>query len=286
MGAWNCSINGNDTAQDLIYEYRAAFYYNDVDTALEKIFDYVTKHLDTDEYTDFIYSLADFMWKKGILTEEVKNAAIKMIDLNCNMEIWALSGEKILAKRKKVLQEFKNKLLSKQPEKKKITLGLYMKSIFNEGDVITFKLNTKDLDCSDYRDIDINIVKNYDGKYVVLRKLYDHISYKSSVEPRVKDTWAVFQIVPCFFDELPSIDLLISLFNHDIQNKEMICTESSLYYFKKRNYELLGNIKDNLKDKYKHNYIEITSVYLGINKPWYHGDVEIIKKIMALKDHI
>lgn len=107
MGAWNCLINGNDTAQDLIYEYRAAFYYNDVDTALEKIFDYVTKHLDTDEYTDFIYSLADFMWKKGILTEEVKNAAIKMIDSNCNMEIWALSGEKILAKRKKFYKNLK-----------------------------------------------------------------------------------------------------------------------------------------------------------------------------------
>ena len=34
MGAWNASINGNDTAQDLRKEYQAAFFYNDVETAL------------------------------------------------------------------------------------------------------------------------------------------------------------------------------------------------------------------------------------------------------------
>ena len=33
MGAWNASINGNDTAQDLKSEYQAAFFYNDVETA-------------------------------------------------------------------------------------------------------------------------------------------------------------------------------------------------------------------------------------------------------------
>ena len=41
MGAWNASINGNDTAQDLKNEYQAAFFYNDVETALAKIDAYV-----------------------------------------------------------------------------------------------------------------------------------------------------------------------------------------------------------------------------------------------------
>ena len=95
MGAWNCSINGNDTAQDLISEYRAAFYYNDVSVALEKIFNYVNSYIDNDEIPDFVYSLADFMWKKGILTPDIKEAAIRLIDENCGIQIWAEAGEKL-----------------------------------------------------------------------------------------------------------------------------------------------------------------------------------------------
>ena len=46
MGAWNVSINGNDTAQDLKSEYQAAFFYNDTDTALAKIDAYVRSMFD------------------------------------------------------------------------------------------------------------------------------------------------------------------------------------------------------------------------------------------------
>ena len=45
MGAWNVSITGNDTAQDLKYEYQAAFYYYDVETALEKLDAYVRTNI-------------------------------------------------------------------------------------------------------------------------------------------------------------------------------------------------------------------------------------------------
>ena len=41
MGAWNASINGNDTAQDLKQEYTCAFfYYSDVEEAVRKIVEY------------------------------------------------------------------------------------------------------------------------------------------------------------------------------------------------------------------------------------------------------
>ena len=146
MSAWNYSINGNDTAQDLIDEYRAVFYYNDVNIALQKIVDYVD-YLDTDEIPDFVYSLADFMWKKGILVDSVKNKAIEMIDSNYGLEIWEEAGEKVLNKRKRVLENFRKQLLSPQPNKKKISMKVNMNSIFNFGDVIAIELKTKDLIC-------------------------------------------------------------------------------------------------------------------------------------------
>lgn len=284
MGAWNCTINGNDTAQDLIDEYRAAFYYNDVDVAVKKVFDYAFDYLDDDEMADFIYSLADFMWKKGILTDEVKNKAIEMIDSNYGMEIWEESGEKILNKRKKVLSDFKNKLLSPQPSKKKITLDMYLNPIFNEGDIITFRLKTVDLDCSKYYKFDSSSIKNYHDKYIVLRKVYNHISYTSIIEPNVKNTWAVFQIIPYYFDKQPSIDDITIYLDKKLDCNDMICTESSLYYFKKRDYVLLGNVKPKLSKNYKHSENDVSDVFFSINKPWYHPEVEIIKKITDLKN--
>lgn len=50
MGTWSTSITGNDTAQDLLFEYKAAFFYYDVDTAVKKIDEFVrTMFNETDE---------------------------------------------------------------------------------------------------------------------------------------------------------------------------------------------------------------------------------------------
>lgn len=65
MGAWAVGINASDTAQDLKSEYMAAFYYNDVETAVRKIDNYVREELcdesDEEEWCNYYYSLADFM---------------------------------------------------------------------------------------------------------------------------------------------------------------------------------------------------------------------------------
>ena len=285
MGIYNCSINGNDTAQDLILEYRVAFYYNDVNIALKKIFDYVSSYLDDDEIPNFIYSLADFMWQKGILIDEIKNKAIEMIDSNYGMDIWEESGEKILNKRKKVLAEFKHKLLSSQPSKKKINLGININPIFNEGDIITFMLKTENLDCSKYYGYDTSNIKNYDNKYIVLRKVYDYISYTSMIEPNVKDTWTVFQIVPHFFKNQPSINDVKKYLDKELNCNDMISTESNLYYFRKKDYVLLGNIKPKLVKNYEHSINDVTDIFFSINKPWCRPEVEIIKKIEEMKKY-
>ena len=143
MGAWNVSITGNDTAQDLKYEYQAAFYYYDVETALEKLDAYVRTHIcresDEEEWCNYYYSLADFMWRKGILTDAVRDRAVRMIDEDFGLGLWA-EVEKTLQKRKKALAEFREKLLSPQGEKKKIRVNLYLESVFDVGDVVAFRL--------------------------------------------------------------------------------------------------------------------------------------------------
>ena len=109
MGAWSTSITGNDTASDLRMEYAAAFYKYDVEEALQKIDSYVRSEMfdesDPEEWCDYFYSLAHFMWKKGILTDAVRDKAVEMIDSDFGLELWAESGEKTLNSRKKKLED-------------------------------------------------------------------------------------------------------------------------------------------------------------------------------------
>ncbi len=116
MGSWSAGVWGNDTAEDLKFEYQCAFYRYDPEEAVRRLDEYVRTSVgdesDTIEWCNYIYSLADFMWKKGILTEAVKTAAVSMIDSGFGLDEWEKSGKSALAKRQKALEELRAQLLS------------------------------------------------------------------------------------------------------------------------------------------------------------------------------
>ncbi len=80
MGAWSTSVTGNDVAQDMRDEFRAAFALNAPEDAVKKLDAYAKQALLSDEWTDYLYALADFMEKNGVLTEDVRARAIASID--------------------------------------------------------------------------------------------------------------------------------------------------------------------------------------------------------------
>lgn len=284
MGSWSVSITGNDTAHDLLPEYQAAFFYFDVETALSKIDAYVrNKGVDEsneEEWCDYYYSLAMFMWKKGILTDSVRSKAIEMVDSEFGLEAWAESGKTMLEKRKKALADFKDKLLSPQGEKKKIRINLYLSSVFDIGDVVAFQLKTAD---KTYLPQDSRFSKeffdNADGKYVVARKTKDQISYRSSIVPEVADHWIVFQLYSKIFDTLPDISELADVGWANTGNERgAFSCESSLFYFKKRNYQIIGNNKNNIDvvaDKYCNE-----NIFFSINMSHYNADTLLINAIV------
>lgn len=281
MGRWNVSINGNDTAQDLKSEYQAAFFYNDVETALIKIESYLRQEgfdeSDEEEWCNYYYSLADYMWKQGVLTDAVREQAIAMIDSGFGLECWMDAGTKMIEKRKRVLAEFREKLLSPQPTKKKIKINLYMTPIFEDGDVVAIQLKTSDKYYLEKSKFDEETFKSCDGKYVVLRKVCDKVSYTSCIEPNVKDIWACFQLYKKVFDVCPTMEQLEGIQWANTKNEKGSFTcESSMFYFKKRNYVLLGKNKNDLELDFN-SYVNVYS--FGINKPWYNIDTEILNAI-------
>ena len=283
MGTWNTSVTGNDTAKDLYIEYTAAFYKFDVEEALKRIDNYIRTEMfdesDEEEWCNYIYSLADFMWKKGVLTDSIRNKAIEMIDSGFGLELWQEAGQKTLDSRKKKLAEFKEKLLSPQPPKKKIKPNVHTERIFDDGDIIAVQLQTsgKPYTEQESKASSEEDFHNFDGKYVLMQLVNCYASWTSSIVPEVKDYWACFRLFDGIYDTVPNdVDLLSlkdALIHQGRKISSIFTCESNMFYFKRRNYKVICNRKDLLSglDANSNN-----SIFWGINKPWSNPDSQII----------
>jgi len=286
MGTWDTGITGNDTARDLYTEYSAAFYKYDVEEAVQKIDHYIRTEMfdetDQEEWCNYIYSLADFMWKKGILTEAVRDHAIGMIDSGFGLDLWAEAGQKTLNARNKKLAEFREKLLSPQPPRKKIKPKIYPDRIFEDGDIIAIQLQTagKPYAESQQRPMSEEDFHALDGKYVILQLGCCFASWTSRIAPEVKDYYACFRLFDGIYDELPQhIDASqlkeARIYVGSRLSSSFSC-ESSMFYFKRRNYRLLGNRKDLLTNFMPNEY---GFIFFSINTPWSNPDSQIVASI-------
>lgn len=282
MSIWNAGINGNDTAQDLKSEYQAAFFCNDVETALTKIDAYVRRmfdETDEEEWTCYFYSLADFMWKHGILTEEVKNRAIEMIDTGYGLGIWEAEGTSILNKRKNALAEFRKVLLSPQPPKKKIRISLHTKPVFRTGDLIALQLKTLDKYYPAKAAYDERAFRDHNNKYIVLRKAGDIVNAYSCIEPQLKDYWAVFQLYNKIFEECPTPEHLQGIPFVPTRDGTVFTSESSLFHLKKRNFRVVGSNREQLPEI--PNGHGLSFVFWGISTQWGSPESDILTAILT-----
>lgn len=278
MGTWSASITGNDTAQDLLMDYQAAFSYNDIETALMKIDRYIRKEMfdetDEEEWCNYMYSLADYMWKKGILTKQIQTRIISMIDKEFGLGLWKEAGEKPLKERKKVLSTFREKMLSPQPSPKKITVSLHTKQIFEVGDVVAFRISTLNKALTEHCTLEKSFFESMDGKYVLIRKVTDFISYTSSIEPSVRDIWPIFQLFDFYCDTVPDLSIVNGLSFATFSKNGLFCSEGSMVNFTRRKFVLLGKYTKDI-EKYSAAKTD-NNIFFGINKPWYNADEKLI----------
>lgn len=253
MGSWSAGVWGNDTAEDLKSEYQCAFYRYDPEEAVRRLDEYVRTSIgdesDTIEWCNYIYSLADFMWKKGILTEAVKTAAVSMIDSGFGLEAWEEGGKSVLAKRRKALEKLRAQLLSPLPERKPIRLKFQTECVFSDGDYIAVRLMTKDKPfCSRaalVSDITQEQFPAFDGKYIILQKAFTQTGFRSAVVPDISDNWAAFRLCDGVYDDVPSGIDTASLKSATIISLNRISPvflcESKMSYFRKRKAQVIGH---------------------------------------------
>lgn len=287
MGSWGAGISSNDTAMDLRAEYQAAFCCLDADTALKRIDEYVRSagfdESDEGQWCDYFYSLADYMWKKGILTEAVRERAIEMIDTGFGLEVWKESGEAALKERKKVLDRFREKLCSQQPPRKIIRIKLFMKPILRVGDVVAFQLQTRDKAYLADSRFDEAFFRSCHGKWVVMRKVYDDVSYRSAIVPEVQDIWPCFQLYAAIFDECPTMDMMEGISWAKTRHHPgygLFYSEGSLSYLKRRNYRMIGSSTESIaiQDKAVMNK---EGLFFGTSNDAYNADTIILNAIVG-----
>lgn len=281
MGTWSESIYGNDTAQNLKQEYQAVFFRNDVETALNKLDAYVRADFgetDEEEWASYYYSLADFMWKHGILTERVRNRAVEMIDSDFGIEIWAEEGKAVLNRRRKVLSVLREKLLTPQPPKKKIRLDIHPKPIFETGDLVAVQLKTLDKQYLPHCKMGEECFHRCEGKYIVLRKACDSVTPFSCIESELKDYWAIFQVYAKVFDACPKAEELVGVGVVPTNSGTTFVSESSLFHFKKRGYRVIGNDQTGLEDVVDRG---MAYVVWGMNNEYGSPELDILEAIFT-----
>jgi hypothetical protein len=145
MGAWGYKLYDDDDAQDARDAYQKLLRQGLTDQAATDRFltDWQESLNDSDDGPTIWFALADTQWKLGRLNAHVRNQALRLIEDGSSLDRWHEGGPKIVAKRKKVLADLKQQLLSPQPARKEIQVKPPSKiATWQPGELIAYRLNS------------------------------------------------------------------------------------------------------------------------------------------------
>ncbi len=143
MGTWGPGIYSNDTVMDLRCDCNEIFAFYGVEEGNKVLFreykEIVERNCVDDDTASFWYALADWQWKHGMLTEQVKKKALELLKEYAGLDEWIEAGnEKNTKKRKANLDALKEQLQKEQmPYKRpRVTLA---RPKHNPGDIVVFQ---------------------------------------------------------------------------------------------------------------------------------------------------
>ncbi len=146
MGCWGTGLYSNDVAADILDMCREIFPFVTVEKGVKMVLEEYKEILGDsgdDDYANFWYVFSDYLWKHGILTDEIKSHTLKLLEEKAGMEIWYEDASNSdIKKRIAVLEKLKNQLKSPMPPPK-IPKGRLSKPKFKAGDIIVFQAGPK-----------------------------------------------------------------------------------------------------------------------------------------------
>lgn len=150
MGSWGTALYSNDTSSDVRDMCNEVYPLVGIEKGtqliLEEYADIVNSDIIDNDYADFWFALADWQWKHGILTDEIKNKTIALLEAHTGIDEWEESGSATdVKKRLAVMDKLLNQLKNPQSEIK-IPKAKIAKPKHKPGDIIIVKTGLKEND--------------------------------------------------------------------------------------------------------------------------------------------
>lgn len=140
MGAWGPAIFSDDTACDIRSDYRELLEdgVDDAEATRRVISEY--QLLGDDEVHVLWLALAGAQSALGRLDESVKAEALRVIDGDVGLELWAEAGARELASRKAALAKLRKTLMGPQRPPSKVRRPWSHMTDLSPGDVLAYTL--------------------------------------------------------------------------------------------------------------------------------------------------
>jgi hypothetical protein len=140
MGAWGPAIFSDDTACDIRSDYRELLEdgVDDVEATRRVISQY--QHLGDDEVHLLWLALAAAQSALGRLDQSVKEEALRVIDGDVGLELWAEVGARELTSRKAALTKLRRTLIGPQKPPSKVRRPWSHVTDLSPGDVLAYTL--------------------------------------------------------------------------------------------------------------------------------------------------
>ena len=202
MGAWGANLYQDDVALDVKDEYKDNLRRGKTnEEAMQEIIDKYQELLEDEEDRGvFWLALADTQWNLGRLDEQVKEQALEVIELGTDLKRWEVN-EKLYNKRKEILEKIKEKLLSPQPEEKRMPKYRTYKCEWENGDVFAYQLK------SEYAK-----EQGLEDRYLIIQKIDEIDWYPCSTIPLVRVKITEDKTIPKTEKEIDELEYIQTWF--------------------------------------------------------------------------
>ena len=202
MGAWGANLYQDDVALDVKDEYKDNLRRGKTnEETMQEIIDKYQELLEDEEDRGvFWLALADTQWNLGRLDEQVKKQALEIIELGTDLKRWEVN-EKLYNKRKEILEKIKEKLLSPQPEEKRMPKYRTYKCEWKNGDVFAYQLK------SEYAK-----EQGLEGRYLIIQKIDEIDWYPCSTIPLVRVKITEDKTIPKTEKEIDELEYIQTWF--------------------------------------------------------------------------
>ena len=114
---------------------------------------------------------------------------------------------------------------------------------------------------------------------MVLRKVYDCVSYRSKIVPGIQDIWPYFQLYERIFDDCPTLEQMAAV--PWAGENRVFVTEGNMRYFTQRNARVIGRNLDGIENINKKAY---DTIYFSFHGPAQtNAETKIINAILGGK---